>query len=182
MFGANPNLPSVLTDKPPSLENTTINQNFANHLNALPSGRCAFIQAESFERIHGALKHKIRASGECYRQGERVYYKRDDDNKWKGPGTVICQDGKVAFVRHGNVYLRVHPCRLIRCGLECHEEELQKENSNDQQHQLNNTDSDDEHVQDLQTEQAIIPQQGQEDIAPIVIGPNVHDEEANDTV
>ncbi|CAG2236725.1 unnamed protein product [Mytilus edulis] len=96
----------------------TVSQTFANHLNALHSGRRAFIQAESSERIRRALRHKIRASGECFQHGDKVYYKRDDDNKWKGPGTVLGQDGKVVFVRHGSIYVRVHPCRLIRCGIE----------------------------------------------------------------
>ncbi|KAG1681910.1 Retrovirus-related Pol polyprotein from transposon RE2 [Nymphon striatum] len=118
VFGANPNLPSVLVDKPPALEYNTVSQTFANHLNALHSGRRAFIQAESSERIRRALRHKIRASGVCYQHGDRVYYKRDDDNRWKGPGTVLGQDGKVVFVRHGSIYVRVHPCRLIRCGTE----------------------------------------------------------------
>ena len=119
VFGANPNLPSVVNDKPPALENSTVSQGFAKHLNALHSSRRAFIQAESSERIRRALRHKIRASGECFQQGDRVYFKRDDDQKWKGPGTVIGQDGKVVFVRHGSIYVRVHPCRLIRCGVCC---------------------------------------------------------------
>lgn len=118
VFGTNPNLPNVLNDKPPALEHNTVSQTFANHLNALHSGRRAFIQAESSERIRRALRHKIRASGECFQHGDKVYYKRDDDNKWKGPGTVLGQDGKVVFVRHGSIYVRVHPCRLIRCGTE----------------------------------------------------------------
>ncbi|CAG2226055.1 unnamed protein product [Mytilus edulis] len=96
----------------------TVSQTFAIHLNALHSGRRSFIQAESSERIRRALSHKIRASGECFQHGDKVYYKRDDDNKWKGPGTVLGQDGKVVFVRHGSIYVRVHPCRLIRCGTE----------------------------------------------------------------
>ena len=47
-----------------------------------------------------------------------MYYKINDENKWKGPGTVIGQDGKIVFVWHGSIYVRVPPCRLIRCGTE----------------------------------------------------------------
>jgi transposase InsO family protein len=170
VFGANTNLPSGLTNKPPALENTTISRKFAEHLNALHSGRRAFIQAESSERIRRALRHKIRASGECYQHGDRVYYKRDDDNKWKGPGTVIGQDGKVVFVRHGSVYVRVHPCRLIRCGLEGQVEmnqESQNENGKPQQQnekQYNSLNIDDENMQDLLAEEDDRQQPRNEDI------------------
>ena len=43
-----------------------------------------------------------------------VYYKRPDGNEWKGPGTVIGQDGVVLFVRHGGMMIRVHQCRLTK--------------------------------------------------------------------
>ena len=118
VFGSNLNMPKVINDKPPALENTTVSKNFAKHLNALHSSRGAFIQAESSERVRRALRHKIRASGECYQQGDHVYFKRNDENQWKGPGTVIGQDGKIVFVRHGSIYVCVPPCRLIRCGTE----------------------------------------------------------------
>ena len=118
-----------LTNKPSAIENTTISETFARHLNTIYSGRRAFIQAETSDRIRRALSHKIRASGECYQSGDKVYYKRDDDNRWKGPRKVIGQDGKVVFVRHSSVYVRVHPCRLIRCNNEFIEEENMKENS-----------------------------------------------------
>ena len=118
VFGINPRLPSVLIDKPPALQGTTMSKVFAEHLNSLNSARRAFIQAESSDRIRRALRHQIRASGEIFEQGELVYYKRDDSHKWKGPGKVIGQDGKVVFVRHGSVYVRVHPCRLLKVGEE----------------------------------------------------------------
>ena len=47
-----------------------------------------------------------------------MYYKRNDENKWKWPGTVIGQDGKIVFVRHSSIYVRVLPRRLIMCGTE----------------------------------------------------------------
>lgn len=60
-----------------------------------------------------------------------MYYKRDDSNKWKGPGKVLGQDGKVVFVRHGSVYVRVHPCRLLRL-----EKELDRPPVNDSKPQI----------------------------------------------
>ena len=66
-------MPHVIYDKPPALENTTVSKNFAKHLNALHSSRRAFIQAELSERVRRGLRHKIRASGECYQQGDHVY-------------------------------------------------------------------------------------------------------------
>ena len=156
VFGANPNLPNTFTDKPPALENTTVSKNFAKHLNALHSGRRAFIQAESSERIRRALRHKIRASGEFFQQGDHVYYKRNDDNKWKGPGTVIGQDGKVVFVRHGSIYVRVPPCRLIRCEPECIggvNTELRVENRNQDILRQQQAESDHENMDESNTDE-----------------------------
>ena len=139
VFGRNPNLPSVLTDQAPALHGTTVSDVFAKHLNALHSSRKAFIQAEASEKIRRALRHKIRSSSEVFQPGDKVFYKRDESNKWKGPGKVLGQDGKVVFVRHGNIYVRVHPCRLIRVGEEFHNsqkrdhrQEIQNEGDHDQ--------------------------------------------------
>ena len=60
-----------------------------------------------------ALRHNIRTSGEVrYVTGDRVYYKRVDNKKWRGPGVVLGQDGKQVLLKHQGVYVRVHPCRL----------------------------------------------------------------------
>ena len=99
---------------------------FAKHINALHSARKAYIQSESSNRIRRALRHQVRATNDHFETGNKVYYKRDDSPKWKGPGTVIAQDGKVVFVRHGSTYARVSPCRLLKVGNEInatHEQE-----------------------------------------------------------
>ena len=114
VFGRNPNLPNVLYDKPPALHGTTISKTFAQHINALHQSRQAFIKSESSERIRRALHHQIRVKDQIYETGDSVYYKRAGEEKWRGPGKVIGQDGKVIFVRHGSVYVRVSPCRLIK--------------------------------------------------------------------
>ena len=59
--------------------------------------------------------------------GDAVYYKRDREQKWRGPGKVIGQDGKVIFVYHGKVYVRVAPCKLIKAGREFSKDDKQND-------------------------------------------------------
>ncbi|KAL2093504.1 hypothetical protein ACEWY4_010816 [Coilia grayii] len=112
VFGQNPNLPSVLTDKPPALEGTTKSEWVAKHISALHTARRAFTEAECSERIRRAVRKQLRNTDDRYEMGEKVYYKRVDCPEWKGPGVVIGQDGAVVFVRHGGTCVRVHYLRL----------------------------------------------------------------------
>ena len=118
VFGQNPNLPNVMTDHMPALEGTTTSEMLTTHLNALHTARKAFIESESNERIRRALRSKVRASEQTFSNGDRVYYKREGLDRWLGPGKVVFQDGKVVFVRHGGVFVRVSPNRLIKTGEE----------------------------------------------------------------
>ena len=112
--GQNPNIPNVMTDKPPALRDTTISQVVSKHLNALHTARQAFVKEESSERIRRALRHKIGANSEKYESGDKVFYKRENTNNWKCPGFVIEQDGKIIFVRHGGIYVRVSANRMMK--------------------------------------------------------------------
>ena len=114
VFGRNPNLPDVMNARIPALDEYTNSQVFAEHLNALHAARQAYTKSESAERIRRALRHKVRASQQKFEIGERVYYKREGREKWLGPGKVMFQDGKIVFVRHGSVYVRVSVNRLIK--------------------------------------------------------------------
>ena len=116
VFGKNPNLPNIMTDNIPALQGKTSSEVLANHLNVLHATRRAFIESECSERIRRALRCKIRASEQKFVNGELVYYKREGQEKWLGPGKVVFQDGKVIFVRHGGVFVRVSPNRLIKAG------------------------------------------------------------------
>ena len=114
VFGQNPNLPNIMTDNPPSLHGSTTSEVLATHINALHAARQAFIQSESSERVRRALRHKVRASEQVFRNGDRVYYKRQGKDRLLGPAKVVFQDGKVVFVRHGAVFVRVSPNHLIK--------------------------------------------------------------------
>ena len=114
VFGQNPNLPGIMTDKLPALEGKTSSEVFAKHLNALHEARRAYIQTESNERVRRALRTKVRAAEQTFEKGDPVFYKREGKEKWLGPAHVLFQDGKVVFVRHGGIIIRVSPNRLTK--------------------------------------------------------------------
>ena len=114
MFGRNPNYPNVLTNNPPALETEVSSITVAENLKAMNNARNAFIQAECSEKIKRALRHKIRSCNySFFENGDKVYYKRNNNPKWKRPGCVIGQEGKSVLVKHGGEYVRVHPASLV---------------------------------------------------------------------
>ena len=120
VFGRNPKLPCVMNDSLPALEGTTISETLGKHLSALHAGRMAFIKAETSEKIRRALRHQVRPSGRIFQNGELVYYKRDDNQEWKGPGTIIGQDGKIVIIKHGSYIVRIHVSRVIEVNYDLH--------------------------------------------------------------
>jgi hypothetical protein len=113
VFGYNPVLPSVFSDSVSVLENRTSSQLIADNLNAMQSARSEFIKNESNEKIRRALLHQVRHTDvDDLANGDNVFYKRNKDDRWEGPGIVIGKDGKQVLVRHGGIYVRVHICRL----------------------------------------------------------------------
>ena len=114
VFGKNPSLPSVALNKPPALEGVTACDVVAENLNAMHAARKAYIASESSEILRRALRHQVRPSISArYNNGDLVYFKRNDFDRWLGPGTVIGTEHKQVLVKHGGSYVRVHPCRLI---------------------------------------------------------------------
>ena len=78
-------------------------------MTALHGAREAFIVSEKSEKIHRALNHNVRNSGNIK---YIVYFKKANDRRWRSPGKVLGQDGQQMFVKYGSTYVRVHPCRL----------------------------------------------------------------------
>ena len=114
VFGQNPNLPNIQHAELPAFEDSTSSMVFAEHLNALHAAREAFIESESSERIKRALRGKVRASEQVFHRGEKVYYKLDGRERWLGPASVLFQEGKVIYVRHGSFMHRISPNRLSK--------------------------------------------------------------------
>ena len=77
------------------------------------TARQAFIKAEYSEKIRRALRYQVRPVSNVFQNGELVYYKRDNCKEWKGPGSVIGQDGKIIIIEHGCSIVRVHSSRVI---------------------------------------------------------------------
>ena len=140
VFGRNPSFPSLLDSKLPALDQSCSSVILQQHLSAMHEARNAFIYAESNEKLSRALRAKTRTSTSLeYENGQSVYYKRDNMPAWKGPGTVIGKEGKTVLVKHGSVYVRVHPSRLLHENSEFVAEDQketseQKEESKDKQH------------------------------------------------
>ena len=56
---------------------------------------------------------KIRpATSLIYEVGNKVYYKRRQSDKWRGPGSIIGKEKHQVFVKHGEIYVHVNPCHL----------------------------------------------------------------------
>ena len=113
VFGRNPRIPGILTDRLPALDDFSAASIIRDNLNALNRARQAFIASESSEKLRRALRHNVRTSGDVkYVTGDKVYYKRATEVRWRGPAVVLGQDGQQVLVKHGGTYVRVHPCRL----------------------------------------------------------------------
>ena len=78
VFRRNPKITSTLTENPPALDGAAINHLFAKHIHAIHSARSAFIDAESSKKVRRALQAKLRAWSICFKQRDKVFYKRDD--------------------------------------------------------------------------------------------------------
>ena len=109
VFGKNIKISSVYvnqlsTDLP---ENEIV----IRHLNLLLATRQAFITIDSSRKLKLALRKQTRQARDFFEPGSEVYFKRNIDQKWRGPGIVIGQDGTIVFIRQGGLLYKVHCSR-----------------------------------------------------------------------
>ena len=97
VFGHNPNLPNVMSDKLPAFTGPTTSEILEKHLNALHVARKSFTETEPNERIRRALCHKVRSCETVFNHGDSVFYKCEGQERWLGPDEVVFQDNKVIF-------------------------------------------------------------------------------------
>ena len=115
VFGHNPALPGPFNNRPPALEDIESrgSEIVRANLNAQQSARVAFMESERSERLRRALRTNTRTySDQVIINNDKVYYKRNNSKKWKGPAFVLGRDGQQILLKHGGFYIRVHPCRV----------------------------------------------------------------------
>ena len=113
VFGRNPNLPNVMSDKPPAFTGPNTCETLKKHLNALHAARKSLIETESNERIRQALRHKARSCETVFNHGDSVFYMREGQECWLGPANVF-QDKKVIFLCHSRMFIRCSPNQLLK--------------------------------------------------------------------
>ena len=114
--GQNPSLPNFINNKLPAQESAVKSPDIITHLTARHVARKSYIESESCNKVKTALRKNVRSSNNVmYEIGDKVFFKWDDSPEWKGPGTVLGQDGQVIFMRQGFRYIKAHVCRTQPC-------------------------------------------------------------------
>ena len=112
VFRQNARVPSIINNELPAFEPVTSRQFVAKHLETIDAARKTYNQADVCSKIKRALSKNMRRDEGPFFNGE-VFYNRGE-NKWRGPATMIGQDRKRVFLRHGGRVVRVHPCKMKR--------------------------------------------------------------------
>ena len=112
MFGRNPNFPNVMDNKLPALESVSCSDTVITNLEVMHQAREEFIKNKASSKLRKALKSQVRTHNDVrFETGDLVYYKRRK-GPWKGPGSVIGQDGQQVLIKHSSSYRQVHPCNV----------------------------------------------------------------------
>ena len=124
------------------------------------------------------MRHQICSLGGQFQTGDKVYYKRDNDHKWKGPGKVIGQDGKISFIRHGNIYVRVPTYHLVHVGKEFVKSEINDANLHNTScdtltKEINGNDSSEDDMTGNETKQSAESNQQQDELRKQVVQPAI---------
>ena len=132
VFGKNTCLPNLTGEMTPvSTETGGEEEYLRNILEGMKVAREIHIQQESNDCIRRALKGRIREHKvEEAKIGDKVYYKREKDHKWRGPEIVIGMDGKNVILKHDGLLrevVRIYVMRIKKEGKAEGEEEEAKE-------------------------------------------------------
>ena len=115
VLGKNPPLPNVVDNHLPAMEEKVSSRHLEDNLRAMRTAREEFMKAENSAKIKRALKSHVRTCQDTVLEmGEKVLYKRNNSDRWNGPGVVIGRDGQTFVVKHGFQIVKVHPCHISK--------------------------------------------------------------------
>ena len=118
LLGKNPSLPNVIDNELPAMEKTSISAVLEKNLQAMRKAREEFVKAESSNKIKRALRSQVRTCNYVYLDnGTKVYFKRNNVDRWHGPGLVIGRDSQCLIIKHANQIVRVHPRDILQAGV-----------------------------------------------------------------
>ena len=179
VFGKNPVLPNLLLDKPPALTEKKANSKIVeDNLRLMRNAREQFIKMESNEKIRRALNHRTRPSkNKDLNINDKVYFKREGESRWRGPGEIEGIQGKIIFVRYGGYRYRVHECRLQMIkNINNNELQMIPSNGNNNTDRINNSDF---HVPPIHVQRN---RRNTEEESEEETDENVEEEESEDTI
>ena len=74
-------------------------------MNALHETRKTYIQPESDKTIRRTWLSNVRASEQVFENGDMVFYKRENKERWLGPEKVVFQKIIIINKSHKNIVL-----------------------------------------------------------------------------
>ena len=99
----------------PAMKEKIASRHLEDNLRAMRTAREEFMKAENSAKIKLALRSQVRTCQDTVLEmGEKVLYKRNNSDRWSGPGVVIGRDGQTFFVKHGFQIVKVHPCHISK--------------------------------------------------------------------
>ena len=71
----------------------------AKNFNAMHAAQEAFIKVNLVKRldVHSVIRPEL-SGGTKYLNGDIVFYERNNNTEWRGPGTVVSQDAQQVLV------------------------------------------------------------------------------------
>ena len=146
VFGKNAAFPSNLHNKLPALDEEFSSEIMRDNLNVLHIARQNFIKLESCAKVKKALRSKTRThTAKKLEIGQKVYFKRNGSDKWRGVAKIAGFDGETVLVKEGGLICKVHSSRVVLensefCdGLVPDEDELCNSDNNEPPRQLRDT-------------------------------------------
>ena len=101
VFGRNPEIPILTGYMSPSMTEEILEETLREILEYAHKAREIYIQQEADRKIKRALRHEIRKQVQEINIREKLYYKKDVEDKWRGPLKVMGKEAKTVVVKQG---------------------------------------------------------------------------------